>query len=118
VQVKRLSLAHNRIEKIEDDAFSGIHDTLMSLDLEDNKLTSVPYELARLTNLTLLYLSRNKIDKVDAGVLQNACRHLEVLDLNHNNLTNVPADEMRRCHGLTSLGLSHNRVLFKNSLTN
>ncbi|CAG0916955.1 unnamed protein product [Notodromas monacha] len=121
MQVKRLSLAHNRIEKLAWDSLLGIHDSLVSLDLEDNKLGHVPAELARLTNLTLLYLSRNGIQSLlpttstmDGSILGfrlHMCQqHLEVLDLNHNLLQEVPSEELRQCTRLTSLGLANNNI--------
>ena len=60
--VGRLDLSYNTVEKIADDALTGLHNSLAELDLGYNRLTHL-----------------------NAGVLQNA-RSLLTLDLRHNYL--------------------------------
>lgn len=43
-------LSHNRIEEIADDAFEGLH-FLKLLELNDNRLTEIPFALEKLTNI-------------------------------------------------------------------
>ncbi len=101
-----------------------------NLDLSGNQLTSVPPELAKLTNLTSLVLSGNqltnlppelaKLTNLTSLVLWNnqfvelppelaKLTNLTNLDLSGNQLTSVPP-EIAKLTNLTSLVLSYNQL--------
>ncbi len=80
---------------------------LTSLDLSRNYLTSVPTEISRLTNLTILYLSGNKLTSLPGEI--SRLTNLTVLNLSGNYLTSLPA-EISRLTNLTYLALSFNQL--------
>src|SRR5579883_3162746 len=61
---------------------------LSKLNLDRNKIESIPKEIGQLYNLQRLYLKNNKIHNIpkDIGDLHN----LQVLDLSRNNIKEVP----------------------------
>jgi internalin A len=78
-----------------------------SLDLSGRKLTSLPPEVMRLTNLIRLNLSENQLTSLPAEVTR--LTNLTTLDLSENQLTSLPA-EIARLTNLTSLNLSGNQL--------
>jgi internalin A len=77
------------------------------LDLRGKKLTSLPLEITRLTNLTSLDLSNNQLTSLPEEIRR--LTNLTSLDLSFNQLTSVPA-EITRLTNLTSLELSDNQL--------
>ncbi len=96
-------MAHKRdiLELIEQAAKEG----WTELDLSNNQLTSVPPEIAKLTNLTHLELWNNDLEEVPLEVANLI--HLTHLDLSGNRLGSLPL-EITRLTKLTSLDLGYN----------
>lgn len=80
---------------------------MTSLDLSGRKLTSLPAEVTRLTNLTDLNLRGNQLTSVPAEIMGLAS--LTSLNLSSNQLTSLPA-EITRLTNLNSLYLSFNQL--------
>ena len=80
---------------------------LQYLSLYGNQLTSVPPEIAQLTNLQTLYLYWNRLTSVppEIGELAN----LQTLDLEGNQLTSAPP-EIAQLTNLQTLGLGSNQL--------
>ena len=80
---------------------------LQYLSLYGNQLTSVPREIAQLTNLQTLYLYWNRLTSVppEIGELAN----LQTLDLEGNQLTSAPP-EIAQLTNLQTLGLGSNQL--------
>ncbi|HAS41895.1 MAG TPA: hypothetical protein DCS93_15550 [Microscillaceae bacterium] len=80
---------------------------ITSLDLRNQKLSSVPHALLRLPNLKELKLDNNNITFLPAEIHQLS--KLEVLTLTRNQLTELPA-EIGLLPQLKTLKVSHNQL--------
>jgi small GTP-binding protein len=80
---------------------------LTSLDLSRNQLTSLPPEIAKLTNLTNLDLRRNQLTILPPEITR--LTKLTYLDLGSNQLTSLPP-EIARLTNLTRLDLRRNQL--------
>ena len=78
---------------------------IVKLNLNSNKLTSLPAEIGRLTGLTHLGLSRNQLTSLPVEI--GNMTGLEVLYLCNNQLTSLPV-EIGMLTGLRQLLLSGN----------
>ena len=76
-------------------------------NLVSKQLTSVPPELANLTNLTELNLSDNQLTSVSSEITK--LTNLMYLDLSYNQLTSVPP-ELARLKNLKYLDFKKNRL--------
>ncbi|HJQ67827.1 MAG TPA: COR domain-containing protein [Blastocatellia bacterium] len=77
------------------------------LDLSSKELTSLPPEIAKLTNLTFLNLSGNQLKSLPPEIA--GLRSLTYLDLGNNHLTSLPP-EVGKLANLTFLNLSYNQL--------
>ncbi|XP_076032645.1 chaoptin [Oratosquilla oratoria] len=131
VQVENMRLMSNNIRHIADKTFSGMGNTLQSLDLSNNELTAVPRKaFGRLSilewlnlhsnhipelleedwdhfhnSLITVFLSENDIDIVPRKVFSR-CRRLLWLNLESNNILKLESDSLSK--SIQTLGLSHN----------
>ena len=64
-------LYNNQIYSISNNAFAGVENLVHELDLEDNRLSTLPAAIGKLSNLQVLYIQGNYIRTLDSGVLQN-----------------------------------------------
>ena len=62
-------ISDNQIDLVETHAFDGISSSVKTLDLANNSLTHIPYEITKLTALESLYILGNPIAVFDAGVM-------------------------------------------------
>ncbi|KAK1436461.1 hypothetical protein QVD17_02241 [Tagetes erecta] len=84
-------------------------ETLQSLDLSNNHLTSIPPPLlSSCTALKVLNFSNNKLTGLLPG-FDTGLRSLEVLDLSRNSFDSVSIDsQFESLHNLKSLNISYN----------
>ena len=103
--ITRLDLSGKKLTSLP--AEIGRLTNLTSLNLSGNQLTSLPPELTRLTNLTELYLTTNLLTSLPLEITR--LTNLTRLDLNANGLTSLPA-EITRLTNLNTLNLIGNEL--------
>ncbi len=101
----KLDLNNHRMTRLP--AEIGKLTNLTRLDLSGNQLRRVPREITKLTNLISLYLSANALTSVPPEITK--LTSLGSLGLGFNQLTRVPA-EIAQLDNLTSLYLRENRL--------
>lgn len=82
-------------------------DSVQYIDFSKMKLTAIPVEVFTCRNLVYLNLNNNKIDSIPPRI--GDLKQLRVLQMAHNKLTHLPA-EIGRCDSLRSLILNQNRI--------
>jgi len=87
---KRLTLSDNLTSfPIE---ILSLADSLEILDLSNNKLTSLPQELAQLKKLKIIFASNNRFETLPKVLGQ--CPNLEMVGFKSNQITQVPLDSL------------------------
>ena len=94
-------------KKLHIPAEIGLLSNLVTIDLQNNEITSIPPEIGKLQNLDGLFLSKNLLTTVpvELGNLLN----LETLVLSDNAITSLPV-ELGNLLNLETLLLSHNNL--------
>ncbi|ETN64579.1 GPCR class b orphan receptor 1 [Anopheles darlingi] len=110
LNVVHMVLAFNFIESIDEAAFSSLEHTLEYLDLERNRLTSVPGAIGTLARLRYLYLTSNELSVIQSGPEPVLPSTLRVLSLSGNNFTAIPYDGLANCSELSYLNMGYNKV--------
>ena len=97
-----VSLQRNnlQVDGIDVNAFRGIDDKVVSLNLAYNNLTSVPLAISSLKRLKILYLNGNPIKSIDSAVFRSLRNTLGYLEISLPYETQWP----NAMHYLTSLG--------------
>ncbi|XP_037779787.1 chaoptin-like [Penaeus monodon] len=107
----RLYLSANNIMNITEQAFlGGPEHSLVMLDLEKNKLESVPKALSHLKRLRYLYLPDNQIADIKDDVFRSFCESMEALSLSGNQLKAIPRAALENCSTIAHLNLGHNQI--------
>nr|XP_045584572.1 chaoptin-like [Procambarus clarkii] len=107
----RLYLSSNNINNISDNAFiGGPEHSLVMVDLEKNRLESVPRALSHLKRLRYLYLPDNKISTIKEDAFRSFCDTLESLSLSGNQLKAIPRSSLENCSTIAHLNLGHNQI--------
>ncbi|WVN89993.1 uncharacterized protein L203_105224 [Cryptococcus depauperatus CBS 7841] len=102
----RLDVSCNRIADLESVALNEV-ETLVSLKVQNNKLTSMPSYFAQMKSLKYLNISNNKFESFPSVVCEMS--NLVDLDVSFNNITELPA-EMSDLKSLEKLGLFSNEI--------
>ncbi|XP_076162474.1 uncharacterized protein LOC143144199 isoform X2 [Ptiloglossa arizonensis] len=110
LDIKRIHLSSNSIKDIDEDAFRGLEDSLIYLNLENNDLPSVPRAVTRLRKLSYLYLANNDIRNISGEAFQEFAENLRALSLATNSLDAVPVATLLRCQRLLHLNLGYNKI--------
>ncbi|KAL1514147.1 hypothetical protein ABEB36_003454 [Hypothenemus hampei] len=107
---RRIVLAYNQIDELENDAFQGILKTLEYLDLDHNRLKTIPLAVSRLIALRFLYMSFNYLNDIAIGSLENFCESLKVLSLAGNRFTKIPLEALRNCSKISYFNMASNQI--------
>ncbi|GAB3803881.1 hypothetical protein GCM10028819_34490 [Spirosoma humi] len=125
--LKRLSILYNAIPN--DSVFFTRNKHLVSLNLQGNKLTSIPASIRQNRRLESLWMGNNQLSDIDVKTLRRLHRltdlnlysagltqlpktigrlkHVKVLDLYYNKFTKLP-NELGRMKRLEQLAVAHN----------
>lgn len=106
IGIIHLVLAFNFIEKIHEFGFVGLENTLEYLDLERNRLQTVPDAINILKKLRYLYLTSNQIN----NLTQILSSTLRVLSLSGNNFNAIPTFGLLNCTELSYLNMGYNKI--------
>jgi Leucine-rich repeat (LRR) protein len=110
LNLSKLNLKGNLLQKTSEYAFAGLEGSLTELDLAENKLQSFPMAaLRRLEHLRSLRMAWNEIGDIpDDGYSRLGA--LLFLDLSSNNFETVPSDCFHPMPALRTLSLYYNSV--------
>ncbi|XP_060663603.1 chaoptin isoform X1 [Drosophila nasuta] len=106
--IVHLVLAFNVIGRVHPAAFDGLTDTLEYLDLERNRLITVPVSISVLHRLRYLYLTSNQINQLTN--LPSYTDNLKVLSLSGNNFTMIPVLGLKNYTQLSYLNMGYNSI--------
>ncbi|WVQ83638.1 hypothetical protein IAT38_005780 [Cryptococcus sp. DSM 104549] len=102
----RLDVSCNRIADLESVALNEV-ETLVSLKVQNNKLTSMPSYFAQMKSLKYLNISNNKFESFPSVVCEMS--NLVDLDVSFNNITELPS-KMSDLKSLEKLALFSNEI--------
>ncbi|WWC72241.1 uncharacterized protein I206_106203 [Kwoniella pini CBS 10737] len=102
----RLDVSCNRIADLESVPLNEV-ETLVSLKVQNNKLTSIPSYFAQMKALKYLNISNNKFESFPSVVCEMS--NLVDLDVSFNNITELPS-KMSELKSLERLALFSNEL--------
>ena len=104
--MKYLKLSGNEFTSIPESIFEI--DSLLTLNLNENNISSIPDDITALNNLKKLELSGNQFTLFpdNLGELENLMK----LDLGYNNIESLPSDILSTLTNLGCLNLEHNQI--------
>jgi Leucine-rich repeat (LRR) protein len=83
--------------------------SLLSLHLENNKLTSLPDGFENLTNLKMLFMCKNNLTELPVAI--SNLKMLEWLGLSDNQLVSLPDEiDIDNLPNLRIIGVANNRL--------
>ena len=104
------ALDTHQITSLNEDAFSGLSDSLQIIDLWNNSLTSLPENVFDgFLNLNAIYLRHNLLTSLPEDVF-DGLSNLVWLKLFNNRLTSLPEDTFDGLSNLTELYLQNNNL--------
>ncbi|KAL9696305.1 hypothetical protein quinque_015590 [Culex quinquefasciatus] len=107
----KLNMKGNRLERIPENAFSGLEDSLAELDLSENRLKQFPTgALKRLENLRSVRLSMNEINSLEQDDSYTRFGSLVFLDLSLNNFVELYSDVFNPFPYVKTLSLYNNFI--------
>ena len=87
-----LYLYNNKINDVKVNAFAGIESLVNELDLQNNRLSTLPTAVGRLSHLKVLNIDGNYLQSLDSGVLQSVGYVLSELRFSANNMQQWPSN--------------------------
>ncbi|XP_017770923.1 PREDICTED: chaoptin isoform X2 [Nicrophorus vespilloides] len=107
----KLTVKHNPLTHIPDEAFLGLERSLWELDLSHNQLTKVPNRALRyLQKLRRLDLAGNDISEILPENWRGLDNSLETLDLSDNCINHLPTDAFSGLPILDTIDLRGNHL--------
>lgn len=108
--LRSLNLDSNRIHTITPEAFDGIHDTIVTLEINKNKIKKIPKKALRnLKQLESLEMTHNRIRKIHARSF-NSSKKLMELDLSHNHISDISPVAFEGATSLEKVDLRSNAL--------
>ena len=86
-----ISLDHNQIHQIDEQAFSGIEGKVASLWLNYNNLTNLPTAIRKLSRLSELHIQDNPMTSLDSTVMSVIGSTLRYLSISINHFPSFPS---------------------------
>ncbi|KAL3085067.1 hypothetical protein niasHS_010136 [Heterodera schachtii] len=108
-ELQMLLLDHNKIEKMDEELFSGGSAKVHTLAMSNNALTEMPVAVRRLQKIKRMDFSNNRISHLYKFVL-NKLAHLSKLNLAGNSLESVESFVFSDCANLAEISLAKNRI--------
>ncbi|XP_059481196.1 protein artichoke isoform X2 [Neocloeon triangulifer] len=105
----RLDISRNLISRMDLETLSSARE-LVYLNASHNELDSFPSGLRGLASLRELDLNDNRLSSLPAPEVLGSLQSLRILRLARNQLTQLPSDSLHGLPRLTSLALSENRI--------
>jgi Leucine-rich repeat (LRR) protein len=81
---------------------------MQALDLDGNRLTTIPADIGECTELEILRLSRNKLRALPSSLQR--CSRLRLLAVSHNVITCIPPP-LANCGSLECIEADHNALV-------
>ncbi|XP_018322079.2 chaoptin [Agrilus planipennis] len=107
----RISIIHNPLSYLPDEAFAGLERSMWELDLSHNELVEVPTRaLKYLQKLTHLDLTGNFIFEIRSDTWRGLEDSLEVLILADNSISRLPLDAFSGLPLLDTIDLTGNNL--------
>eukprot|EP01102_Stenamoeba_stenopodia_P016463 TRINITY_DN575_c0_g3_i3.p1 TRINITY_DN575_c0_g3~~TRINITY_DN575_c0_g3_i3.p1 ORF type:complete len:1448 (-),score=605.83 TRINITY_DN575_c0_g3_i3:34-4377(-) len=88
--LQTLHLNNNQLTEISGSSLESLAAAVTTINAAENRLTKLPPEIGRLTNLTKLYLNNNQLKEIPSEIGQ--LRQLKELNLRNNKLTDLPSE--------------------------
>ncbi|MFX0209298.1 MAG: leucine-rich repeat domain-containing protein [Candidatus Hodarchaeota archaeon] len=95
--------------QFEEQGYFEDNNQIISLNLQNMKLESLPKTVGEFSNLRTLLLKCNNINYLDLSPLK-LCSQLRILDLGHNQLQNLDISPIQHCHEIRNIILNHNQL--------
>lgn len=112
VALKTLDISHNNLNFIPKQVFQGLPQTLMELNITNNRLKSFAWEaLKYLKNLRVLDLGGNQLTTVPAK-LSNCSKSIVTLVLRKNQIASLTPSFLQEAFSLKNLDLSYNQIKY------
>lgn len=109
-QLQDLDLTRNLLNTLNSEMFSGIENTLLSLKLSQNRISSITGPPLALTKLKYLDISKNHLKELPKNIF-NFLTSLEYLNISRNVfLSGFPIDLLHKLQDLKTLDLDHCRL--------
>lgn len=106
-----LNLDTNQIDSLPNDTFTGVEESLRTLEINDNNLRHVPVTtLRRLAKLESLAMAHNKIRTIFARSFNNSIM-LQRLDLRYNSIYTISAYAFHGLDNVQRIDLRHNQLI-------
>lgn len=107
-QLTELDLQETHLNELTNNSILSMK-MLQVLNVSDNELTRVPYDIRSLAFLEILHLDNNHISKLSCKDFENTTRLLE-LNLNTNQIANLDRCVLENLTELQRLDLSYNQL--------
>ncbi|XP_048834763.1 toll-like receptor 8 [Brienomyrus brachyistius] len=117
VNLTKLDLSYNRIDKIPFGVYENLPQTIIELDLSHNALKTFEWDkLIWFKNLSILDLSHNHLTHV-SGNISAITNTLRILNLNYNKISQLYGGFLRNARSLQRLYLGYNKLAVINQST-